>query len=95
MTEKPNIKHYKIRVRGQVQGVFYRASAAEKASKLHLAGFVRNEIDGSVYIEVEGEQDNLTQFIEWTKRGPARAAVISCDVSESEIKHFLQFEIQR
>jgi acylphosphatase len=95
MTQTQNIKHYTLRVRGHVQGVFYRASTAEKARELHLSGFVRNEKDGSVYIEAEGQEHNLLTFIEWARRGPARASVTSCDVSEGELKHFLQFEIQR
>jgi acylphosphatase len=90
-----NIRHKKILVSGHVQGVFYRASAAEKARELHLTGIVRNEKDGSVYIEVEGQERDLLTFIEWARRGPSRARVASCNVSEGEVKHFLQFEIQR
>ena len=52
-----------IVVRGRVQGVFFRASAAEKAAELRLAGFVRNEPDGSVYMEAEGDEttEELTE----------------------------------
>jgi acylphosphatase len=95
MTQTSNIKHYAVCVSGHVQGVFYRASAAEKARELNLAGFVRNEKDGSVYIEAEGQEHELLAFIEWARRGPARARVASCKVSEGVVKHFSQFEIQR
>ena len=40
----------RIRVRGRVQGVFFRASTAEHARALSLCGLARNETDGSVVI---------------------------------------------
>jgi acylphosphatase len=88
-------KHFSIRVSGKVQGVFYRATAIEKARELRLLGFVRNERDGSVYIEAEGEEDDLRRFVEWAKLGPPRAVVQSCEVNESGMKNFSGFEIQR
>jgi acylphosphatase len=90
-----NLKHYSIRVSGRVQGVFYRASTVEKARQLGLRGFVRNEPDGSVYIEAEGEPDVLAKFVDWTKTGPPRARVDSCEVFEGSVKGFKAFEIQR
>jgi acylphosphatase len=88
-------KHFSIRVSGHVQGVFYRATTVEKARELKLSGFVRNESDGSVYIEAEGEEEPLLRFAEWTKQGPPRARVQKCEVNESELKNFSGFEIQR
>jgi acylphosphatase len=90
-----DLKHYSIRVSGHVQGVFYRASTVDKASQLGLHGFVRNEPDGSVYIEAEGEPAVLMKFIDWTKTGPPRARVNSCEVHEGPLKNFKTFEIQR
>ena len=78
-----------------MQGVFYRASAADQAQKLGLLGFVRNEHDGSVYAEVEGEEAQVRQFVEWARVGPARAVVEGCDVTEGGYKGFRSFEIQR
>ena len=89
------LKHFSIRVGGRVQGVFFRASAVDMARALGLTGFVRNEEDGSVYIEAEGPQDKLLRFVEWSKKGPPHASVHSCEVSESELRNFSVFEIQR
>jgi acylphosphatase len=90
-----NKKHFDVKVGGHVQGVFYRASAIEKARELGLSGFIRNENDGSVYIEAEGSAEDLLRFVEWTKIGPPRAKVQSCEVKEGPLKNFSGFEIQR
>jgi acylphosphatase len=87
--------HFNISVRGKVQGVFFRASARKHAEALELNGFARNESDGSVYIEAEGEEDNLKQFIEWCHRGPERAEVTEVTVTEDIIKNFSSFEVNR
>jgi len=44
-----------IRFQGRVQGVGFRATALHCARGLHLSGFVRNELDGSVLLEAQGE----------------------------------------
>ena len=89
------IKHFNIRVTGRVQGVFFRASARSHAEALEVLGFARNESDGSVYIEAEGEEENLNQFIRWCHRGPDRAEVTKVDAEESALKNFSSFEVNR
>ena len=88
-------KHFSIRISGLVQGVFFRASTKEKADALGLTGLVRNESDGSVYVEVEGAAEMLKIFIEWCHRGPARARVDKCDVREGVVNGFSRFIIER
>lgn len=88
-------KHLVIRVTGKVQGVAFRASAAQKARMLALTGFVRNEPDGSVYIEVEGDPEVLNEFVAWCNLGPPAAVVKSCDVHETNMRHYVEFSIQR
>lgn len=84
-----------IIITGNVQGVFFRASAKEAAEQLNIKGFAQNQPDGSVYIEAEGEEDLLTQFIDWCKHGPPRAQVASVDVQEDAVRNFERFEIKR
>ncbi|MFH1749918.1 MAG: acylphosphatase, partial [bacterium] len=69
------MKHLNIKISGKVQGVFYRVATKNKARDLDLTGFVRNEPDDSVYIEVEGEEENLNQFIDFCKSGSDHAEV--------------------
>ncbi len=89
------IKHLNIYVYGRVQGVFYRASAMEAADKLGIKGFARNEKDGTVYIEAEGEEDDLREFISWCYKGPARASVERVATEETPMKNYTKFTIDR
>lgn len=85
------MKHLNIKVYGQVQGVFFRASAKEMADALDIKGFTRNEPDRSVYIEAEGSGENLARFLAWCKRGPDSATVKKVDAKEGEVKNFTGF----
>lgn len=84
-----------IRVIGHVQGVFYRASARAKAKELELRGFVRNESDGSVYAEAEGDEVRLQQFLAWCRKGPAGATVLRVESSDGPVRGFQDFLIER
>jgi acylphosphatase len=89
------VRHVDIHVSGRVQGVFFRATAKEVASSLGLCGFVRNEQDGSVYIEAEGEIEKLDSFLDWCRKGPPRAAVSNVDITDGEMRGFKEFAIRR
>jgi acylphosphatase len=84
-----------IKVSGKVQGVFFRASTKDQADALGIYGFVRNEPDGSVYIEAEADAATIDQFLAWCKEGPRMARVDRCEVSEKEAVGFKAFEIRR
>lgn len=88
-------KHYQIIVKGKVQGVFYRASAQQKAQELNVRGYAQNQTDGSVFIEAEGEVGALLSFVEWCKQGPPRAVVSSVDVTEGGVEVYSDFLIKR
>lgn len=88
------IKHYNLQVHGRVQGVFFRASTQEKANEIGVYGFVKNEPDGTVYIEAEGEDDGLQRFIEWCNKGPMAARVEKVDQEPDEVKNFQRFEVR-
>ena len=69
----------RMRVRGRVQGVFYRATTKEEADKLGISGWVKNESDGSVSITAEGDPNKISKFTEWCKGGPIMARVDSLE----------------
>ena len=74
--------------------VTFRYSSREKAEALGLAGFVRNEPDGGIYLEAEGEEKNLKKFLDWCRQGPAWAKVERVEVKEEGIKNYKNFEIR-
>jgi acylphosphatase len=84
-----------IRVSGKVQGVFFRASAKQRADELGLKGFVRNEPDETVYVEASGNDETLNEFIRWCRRGPELARVDDCQVTEITTRSFEDFVIRR
>lgn len=84
-----------ILVTGKVQGVFYRQSTKEKALELGITGSVKNQPDGSVWIQATGSPDQLHQLIAWCRQGPPRAAVTSVQVETMEPRAFIGFTIQR
>ena len=88
-------RHYKIKVSGKVQGVFYRASTKQMADLLGVKGFVRNVPDGTVYIEAEADEDILVKFVQWCHHGPERAEVKYVSVNEHDVTGFEIFESRR
>jgi acylphosphatase len=89
------VRHLNIAISGNVQGVFFRATAKEVADSLGVKGFVRNRNDGSVYIEVEGETADLDRFVSWCRQGPPRAVVSNIEVADGTVVGFTGFEIRR
>ncbi len=85
-------KHLNIKVFGRVQGVFFRVSAKEEAEKLGITGFAKNEKDGSVLIEAEGEEKELDQFLAWCKMGPNLAKVDKIEIKSGPLKNFKTFD---
>jgi acylphosphatase len=71
-----------IRVEGLVQGVGFRWSAAAEAQMLGVAGWVRNEADGSVTAWAQGEAGQLDAFLRWMGHGPPGARVLRCGSAE-------------
>lgn len=87
------MKHCKIIVSGKVQGVYFRDTAKRRALKLGISGFARNEPDGTVFIEAEGDDQAISQFIEWCHEGSRQAEVESVTVSDHPVFGHEKFRI--
>lgn len=88
------MKHINIKVKGKVQGVYFRASTKAVADQVGANGFVVNLMDGSVYIEAEGDRFALDALVEFCHEGPDDAVIESVEVEEIvELKGFKNFEI--
>lgn len=67
-------------MRGRVQGVWFRASTAERAAALGLRGRAENQPDGSVLVHAAGETAALERLVEWLRQGPPMARVEAVEV---------------
>ena len=94
MIEVPFKKHYRIQVFGNVYRVGFRFLAMSKAYELKIAGFVRNEHDGSIYIEAEGSEKDLSLFVDWCQLGPPGSRVDDIKKEEGELVHFEGFDMR-
>jgi acylphosphatase len=73
-----------VRIRGRVQGVFFRAEARARAESLGVAGWVRNAPDGSVEAVFEGDEARVRSMVEWCRRGPSGARIDDVEVEPEE-----------
>lgn len=82
-------------IRGRVQGVFFRQSMKEVATRYGVRGWVRNRSDRrTVEAVLEGPRDAVTKVIEWAKTGPPGASVESVEVRWEEYRgEFNDFRI--
>jgi acylphosphatase len=77
------VKAVTLKVTGRVQGVSFRWYAAREAERLGVTGWVRNEPDGSVALQVEGDDAAVDAMVEWCRRGPSYASVRDVAVTEA------------
>jgi acylphosphatase len=81
-------------IRGQVQGVFFRAEARDRAASLGLGGWVRNNPDGTVEAVFEGERERVESMVDWCRRGPALAHVETVAVAWEEPQGESRFAVR-
>ena len=75
-----------VRIRGKVQGVWYRAWTVEEATRRGLRGWVRNRRDGSVEALFAGDSRLIEEMISACRVGPplARVDSISSETTAEE-----------
>ncbi len=73
-------------VSGQVQGVFFRASARHEAERLAISGYARNLQDGRVEVLACGAKPLVEEFCTWLSKGPTQAQVsnVSCELADDD-----------
>jgi acylphosphatase len=87
------MRRVRVRIGGRVQGVFFRASCADMARGLGLAGWARNLRDGGVEAVFEGRPDKVRQMLDWCRQGPPMAKVHSVEVIEEPVEGAQGFRI--
>lgn len=59
-----------VLIKGNVQGVGFRAFTRHHALQNNLQGWVRNRDDGGVELEIEGPKLSVDAFLEVIHQGP-------------------------
>ena len=67
-------------ISGRVQGVFFRMETKRAADRFGVAGWVKNQRDGTVEAMFEGDQDKVDAVLEWCNEGPPSAMVTDVNV---------------
>lgn len=83
-TERTSIQARRFVVRGRVQGVGFRWFVEREAHILNIAGWVRNNPDGTVEILAQGTRDQLAGLHSRLREGPRAARIDAVDVSEAQ-----------
>jgi acylphosphatase len=71
----------RVRIRGRVQGVGFRAWLANHARRLGLSGWVRNRRDGSVEAVFCGAPEDMEAMVALSREGPRYAVVEGVEVN--------------
>lgn len=79
-----NDKQVRAIVKGLVQGVYFRQSTLEEATRRGLFGTVRNLPDRSVEIVVRGPAPLVDELLAWARQGPPSARVDALEITELE-----------
>ena len=94
MSESARRHVVRLVVHGRVQGVGYRAWAADTAQRLGLDGWVRNQRDGSVEILAIGDAQAIDALAAACRRGPPSAVVASVETAEGQDDGCLGFIVR-
>ena len=66
----------------------------EAAYKNGVYGVVMNQDDDAVYIEAEGEEEAVENFLQWCYTGPLGAKVEEVEFTEGPVKGYTSFDIK-
>ena len=84
----------RVVVHGDVQGVFFREMTRRRAEQHGLAGWVRNNPDGTVEAVFEGAEADVERLVRFAQDGPSGARVERVEVFEEEPESLSGFSIR-
>ena len=80
-------------IHGRVQGVFFRDTVRRMADARGVAGWVRNNDDGTVEAVLEGDRDAVEEMWRFAAEGPRGAAVERVEEFEEQPEGLQGFRI--
>ena len=84
----------RVVVQGAVQGVFFRDTTRRLAQQHGIAGWVRNNPDGTVEAVFEGDEEAVARLVAFAREGPRGARVQRVDVYDEENEGLSSFTVQ-
>ena len=81
----------RVVVHGRVQGVFFRDTTRRMARSRGVAGWVRNNPDGTVEAVFEGEPEAVESMVRFAEEGPRGAVVERVETAEEESEDLTDF----
>lgn len=85
LTDNMNMICKRCLVSGKVQGVFYRATTAQRARALGVRGHAMNLSDGRVEVLIYGDARAVDALCEWLWEGPPSAHVTDVAIHDEQI----------
>jgi acylphosphatase len=82
-------------VTGRVQGVGFRYSACREAIRRGVGGYARNLSDGTVEIELEGDDSEVAEMLDWLAVGPLGSKVAQLKVDDMVDLGETEFTVRR
>jgi acylphosphatase len=76
------LESWLVRACGRVQGIGYREACVRRARALGITGWVRNRMDESVELMLQGSKAQLSKMCDWLRDGMPAAIVDRLDVTE-------------
>jgi len=83
-----------LKIYGRVQNVGFRYHTQKSAESHNIKGFVKNQPDGSVYVEAEGDEVNLDHFVLWCHEGPRWARVDRVEIQSAPVQGYEGFVVR-
>ena len=77
-------KRIHIKIYGRVQAVWFRKWAQSKANELGISGWAKNEPNGSLSLQAEGNEAGLSRFVEECQEGPEKAIITDLITNDIE-----------
>ena len=76
------IQNRLVRIYGRVQGVGYREACVRRARARGVTGWVRNRVDGSVEVMLQGSSEQLADMCNWLRDGISAAVDDKLEVTQ-------------
>jgi len=84
----------RVIVKGHVQGVFFRDGVQRLAGRVGVAGWVRNNRDGTVEAVLEGDRKDVEGVVDFMREGPRGARVDGVEVADEPPEGLSGFEFR-